>query len=180
MTIYTRCLGFSSSRFYAKPIAALITCKGRETLTKARDLVIDKLGFDVIYGDTDSIMINTNCDSDRLGDALQIGFKIKKEINALSMNKKLEIDIDGVFKPMLLLKKKKYAAKKILNLGDIMINPNIEPKFVQEFKGLDMVRRDWCDLSKKSSQKVLDIMLGAVNRDFVVGEIMDALKEISK
>ena len=36
--------------FYAKPIAALITAKGREILQKTVDLTQDKLGLEVIYG----------------------------------------------------------------------------------------------------------------------------------
>ena len=47
----------------------------------------------------------------------------------------LEIDIDGVFKSMLLLKKKKYAA---LNVSK---GPNGEYVTTQELKGLDIVRR---------------------------------------
>ena len=53
------CLGFSSSRFHAKAIAALITKTGRQTLLKTKDLAENKLSLNVIYGDTDSIMINT-------------------------------------------------------------------------------------------------------------------------
>ena len=81
---------------------------------------------------------------------------------------------------MLLLKKKKYAAKKIVNLSDLLMNPSLEPKFVQELKGLDMVRRDWCDLSKNCSQKILDIILGGGNKDEVIIDIMEAMKNISK
>lgn len=33
------CLGFSFSRFYAKPIAALVTSRGREILLQTKDLV---------------------------------------------------------------------------------------------------------------------------------------------
>ncbi|CAH3162715.1 unnamed protein product, partial [Porites evermanni] len=102
------CLGFSHSRFYAKPLAALVTSKGREILMKTKELV-QNMGLDVIYGDTDSIMINTN--SNDLGEVRKIGNKVKNEVNKLY--RLLEIDIDGIFKSMLLLKKKKYAAISI-------------------------------------------------------------------
>jgi DNA polymerase alpha subunit A len=69
------CLGFSSSRFYAKAIAALITRTGRETLLKTKDLAENKCGFNVVYGDTDSIMINTGVDV--LAHALEMGKRLK-------------------------------------------------------------------------------------------------------
>ena len=56
--------------------------------------------------------------------------------------------MDGVFKPLLLLKKKKYASLKIDNFEEILRNPDAKPIFKREVKGLDMVRRDWCNLSK--------------------------------
>jgi len=67
---------------------------------------VEKLGFEVIYGDTDSIMINSNTqDVDKV---FPIGQKIKGEINRLY--KLLELEVDGIFRFLLLLKKKKYAA----------------------------------------------------------------------
>ncbi|CAF5220036.1 unnamed protein product, partial [Rotaria magnacalcarata] len=53
------CLGFKHSRFFCKQLAAFITCKGREILMQAKNIV-ERMNYDVIYGDTDSIMINTN------------------------------------------------------------------------------------------------------------------------
>lgn len=54
------CLGFPVSRFYSRPLAALITKKGRDSLMAARDIVSKKGGVRVIYGDTDSLMIEPN------------------------------------------------------------------------------------------------------------------------
>lgn len=139
------CLGFSSSRFHCMAIAALITRTGREILLKTKDIAEEKLGFNVVYGDTDSIMINTG--TSNLNDAIEMGKKLKQEVNV--HYKCLEIEIDGVFKSLLLLKKKKYAALTIVNWG------TPEQKVVSEIKGLDMVRRDWCPLSKRIGNFVL-------------------------
>ena len=103
------CLGFSNSRFYAKQLAALVTAKGREALLSAKDLVESNMKLEVVYGDTDSIMINTH--STNIAEVMQLGKRVKTEVN--KMYRLLEIDIDGVFKSMLLLKKKKYAAISI-------------------------------------------------------------------
>jgi DNA polymerase alpha subunit A len=82
-------------------------------LLSTKSIAEDKLGFNVVYGDTDSIMINTGFT--QLNQALEMGGRLKKEVNLLY--KCLEIEIDGVFKSLLLLKKKKYAALKIENFG---------------------------------------------------------------
>ena len=68
----------------------------------------------VIYGDTDSIMINTNSTS--LEEVMKLGGEVKRQVN--KRYRMLEIEIDGIFKCMLLLKKKKYAAVKLERTRD--------------------------------------------------------------
>ncbi|XP_076212107.1 DNA polymerase alpha catalytic subunit isoform X2 [Aptenodytes patagonicus] len=163
------CLGFSYSRFYAKPLAALVTHKGREILMHTKEMV-QKMNLEVIYGDTDSIMINTN--STNLDEVFKLGNKIKSEVNKLY--KLLEIDIDGVFKSLLLLKKKKYAALTVEPAGD--------GKYVtkQELKGLDIVRRDWCDLAKETGNYIIGQILSDQPRDIIVENIQRRLIEIGE
>nr|XP_014348431.1 PREDICTED: DNA polymerase alpha catalytic subunit [Latimeria chalumnae] len=163
------CLGFSYSRFYAKPLAALVTHKGREILMNTKEMV-QKMNLEVIYGDTDSIMINTN--STNLEEVFKLGNKVKSEINKLY--KLLEIDIDGVFKSLLLLKKKKYAA--------LTVEQTANGQYVtkQELKGLDVVRRDWCDLAKETGNYVISQILSDQSRDVIVDNIQKRLIEIGE
>ncbi|GFQ96687.1 DNA polymerase alpha catalytic subunit, partial [Trichonephila clavata] len=154
------CLGFTHSRFYAKSLAALITRKGREILLKTKELV-EKMGLDVIYGDTDSIMINTN--QTEMDDVMQLGNKVKAEINKLY--RLLEIDIDGIYKPMLLLKKKKYAALSLTLLS----NGQVVTK--EEMKGLDIVRRDWSQIAKDAGQYIIKEILSNKSKDEIVDNI---------
>ena len=69
-------------------------------------MVQGALSLNVIYGDTDSMFVYTNTAD--IKEAREMGARIKKEVNKLY--KLLEIELDGIFKSLLLLKKKKYAA----------------------------------------------------------------------
>jgi len=207
------CLGFSHSRFFARPIAAMVTAYGRDTLQRTVNTAQNVLQLDVIYGDTDSIMIHTNIASkdeeedsllpvlpnaneegidaaskqkiliERRAKYMQIekeklkkvrilGEKVKREVNKLYRT--LELELDGIFKCMLLLKKKKYAA--------LVVNEKKDGKveYSKEMKGLDIVRRDWCVLSKEVGRYVLDQILSGENRDIVLANIFAYLEELSK
>ena len=163
------CLGFTNSRFYAMPIAARVTAEGRETLQRTADIATQKLGLEVIYGDTDSIMINTR--STDLAHVKELGAKVKKEVN--SLYRALELEIDGIFKSMLLLKKKKYAALVVHEQPDGTVS------LERELKGLDLVRRDWCVLSKETGRYVIEQILSGDGADTVVARIHSRLEALA-
>ncbi|KAL6785075.1 POLA1 [Auxenochlorella protothecoides x Auxenochlorella symbiontica] len=163
------CLGFTHSRFYARPLAELVTAQGREVLQSTVDLVQGALGAEVIYGDTDSIMIHTA--STDLEAVTRMGHAIKKEVN--KRYRLLEIDVDGVYKRMLLLKKKKYAAIKVEQArGDQAPTESVEQK------GLDIVRRDWCPLAKDVGNAVLTEILSGKAREEVVQAVHAHLDDV--
>lgn len=161
------CLGYTKSRFYARPLAMLTTFKGREILQSTKELA-ESRSLQVIYGDTDSVMINANVDN--VADALKVGHEFKKAVN--ERYRLLEIDIDNIFRRILLQAKKKYAA---INMVEV------DAKFVEkmEVKGLDMKRREYCGLSKEISSRILDEILSGNETEVSIQRIHEYLREIS-
>ncbi|CCJ31341.1 unnamed protein product [Pneumocystis jirovecii] len=148
------CLGYTKSRFYARPLAVLITYKGREILRNTKELA-ESLNLQVIYGDTDSVMINTNVEI--FEEAIKIGNEFKKHVN--ERYKLLEIDIDNVYQRMLLHAKKKYAALHLIET-----NGKMEPKI---------------DQKKLHRGYVLDQILSGKQTEFVVEKIHDYLRDFA-
>ncbi|EPY32897.1 DNA polymerase alpha subunit A [Angomonas deanei] len=166
------CLGFEHSRFYAQKLAELTTQYGRDALQKTVDLIPQiNPSLRVIYGDTDSVMIQTGIKND-IRSVRDLGLEIKTKVNKGYQS--LEIDIDGVFRAMLLLKKKKYAALTVVDWEG-------EGKVIKkEVKGLDMVRRDWCPLSKKVSDAVLNRILNADGGEDILDYIVSYMKDVAE
>ncbi|WRT65216.1 uncharacterized protein IL334_002159 [Kwoniella shivajii] len=159
------CLGFAGSRFSSRPLAALTTFKGREILTHTRELA-ESLQLDVVYGDTDSVFVNSNVTS--LPEAHKIANEFKKLVN--ERYKLLEIDLDAVFERILLLNKKKYAAVKIEENGERKT----------EVKGLDMKRREFSKVSKDASSAVLKEVLSGESTEVVVEKIHELLTNLGE
>lgn len=162
------CLGYVASRFYAKPLAMLVTNKGREILMDTRQLA-ESIGLRVVYGDTDSVMIDTGALT--LQEALKIGDDFKVQVN--DKYKLLEIDTDNVFKRLLLHAKKKYAA----------MNVSIDKKTGKEVsslevKGLDMRRREYCPLSKEISTYVLEKLLSDMDPEEALSTVYEYLEQM--
>lgn len=157
-------LGFAHSRFKAKHLAEMITQKEREALETAVERV-QSFGKVIIYGDTDSVMVNsgsTNID-DVFVLAKQLQEAIKKGLHFLEMG------LDGIFRKMLLVSKKKYAA--------LVYDPKSKTVKLEK-KGLDMVRRDWCDLTKCISEFILNQFMSDIDKEIAISRILKELENV--
>ncbi|KRX85183.1 DNA polymerase alpha catalytic subunit [Trichinella sp. T6] len=172
------CLGFAASRFYAKPLAALITAKGREILTNTK-LAVEKLGLEVIYGDTDSIMINSNLTS--IDDALAMGKKVeKKTLGRIDFVHFSSTCVSLCFadqsrneQTIQAARKKKYAALSCEK------RPDGSWQFKKEVKGLDIVRRDWSPIAIEAGNYVINSILSDFTSDETAARIREYLMKLT-
>lgn len=162
-------LGYEKSRFYAKALAMLITAKGREILMETKKMS-ESIDLHTIYGDTDSLMIETG--SLDYKEALEYASKFQQLVN--SKHTVLELGLDNVYKSILLHAKKKYAAV------DVILNEDGETFSEKlEIKGLDLKRREYSPLTKEVSNFILKKILSDQDAEEVLSEIYEYLTELT-
>jgi DNA polymerase elongation subunit (family B) len=145
--------GFLLGRIYVLNIANAITSCGRYYIQETKRLVEANTKYKVIYGDTDSVMIKT--DTQDIEKAIEIGNNIANFLNE-KFQGKLRIKVENVFKTLLILTKKRYAGWSFEK-----VDSQLKDEIVM--KGIETVRRDWCDLVSETQEEVLKILLKEQN-----------------
>ncbi len=146
-------------RFYSLDMANAITSFGRFFIQQAAAKA-EEWGYDVIYGDTDSLFINPQ--EKNYKKTLAIGADIQQRLNTYftefvkktyKQRSFLEVQFEKVFKKFFLpqIRKKEEGAKK--RYAGLIEG---EKKEELVFVGLETVRRDWTDVAKKFQRELLD------------------------
>ncbi|CDS07654.1 hypothetical protein LRAMOSA01603 [Lichtheimia ramosa] len=140
-------------------ISSSVTAYGRQMILKTRQVVEElysiKNGYkhnaEVIYGDTDSVMIKFGVDT--LEEAMKLG-KEAAELVTKEFIRPINLDFEKVYFPYLLISKKRYA-------GLYWSRPEKYDKL--DAKGIETVRRDNCRLVSNVVQQSLNKLL--IDRD---------------
>ncbi len=151
-------LGYSRARWYSKECAESVTSFGRyyikNTIEKA-----EEEGFDVVYGDTDSLLCKLE---DKNRDDVQ---KFLQTINE-EMPGMMELELEGFFKRGVFVSKKRYAM--------------VSEEEKMEVKGLEFVRRDWAALAKETQEKVLKAVLSDGSPEKAAEIVQDVTKGVKQ
>lgn len=150
--------GFTGATIGKLPCLAIsssTTAFGREmieqTKTEVQNYYCKKNGFEfdsqVIYGDTDSVMVKFGTDS--LEESMRLGEQAAEYVSTKFKNP-IKLEFEKCYWPYLLINKKRYA-------GLYWTNPKKFDKM--DTKGIETVRRDNCRLVQNVITKVLDLIL---------------------
>ena len=134
-----------------KPIAESITAKGRELILFAKDHVETKYNAVVVYGDSDSIYVQFEATSSMTMNTLfELSTECQNWLNTLFQHP-VEIEFEKVYFPFILFTKKRYCAL-------VWETPDETQRHV-EYKGISIVRRDFCRFTRETLTDVLNCVL---------------------
>lgn len=174
MNSFAGVLGASECRFFNPDLISAITLRGHEMVKLTRGLVEER-GYEVIYGDTDSIFIWLKRPH-TTEEAYAVAAKLARDINAWwiqtlqqeqGLKSFLEIEFDTYYKKFFMPtirgsdvgSKKRYAGLSVDAAGnESMI-----------YRGLEMARSDWTPLARQFQEGLLSrVFQGVPYREFVI------------
>lgn len=189
--------GYARARLYSLTLANAVTSFGRNNILNTRDLINNRIGkiilrdstallleeageissqdriieLSVAYGDTDSVFVHCRSKGGlSLEEISLIGDRISKIVSA-SLPDPMELEFEAIAKRAVLIAKKRYA----LWLFEPK-NSGWEDKI--KVKGMETVRRDWCELTSITLNEVLKLVLVEGNVDRAVEHVRKVVSDV--
>ena len=159
-------IGFFGARYYSlessASILAFVRKFNKETIKKVR-----KAGYNVIYGDTDSV-------------AFQLNGKTKTQ--TIEFLKKLNSELPGIMELELedFYKRGIWVTKRTGEFGAKKKYALINYKDKLKIRGFETVRRDWCNLARNVQNQVLYKILREGNEKSSLEYVRKIIKKLKE
>jgi DNA polymerase-2 len=172
-------LGTSACRFASPALANAITGFGREILLWSKKRIEDR-GYEVLYGDTDSLFVRS--DEDDVEGARTLGSTLVAELNrelsahieqTWRVESRLELEFERLYLRLLLPAvrhgsagaRKRYAG---------LVEAGADKEVV--FTGMEVVRRDWTELAKRVQRELFERLFSDRPVDDYLREMVGELR----
>eukprot|EP00406_Dinophysis_acuminata_P029517 CAMPEP_0179354630 /NCGR_PEP_ID=MMETSP0797-20121207/76951_1 /TAXON_ID=47934 /ORGANISM="Dinophysis acuminata, Strain DAEP01" /LENGTH=264 /DNA_ID=CAMNT_0021069741 /DNA_START=62 /DNA_END=853 /DNA_ORIENTATION=+ len=164
--------GMAVGTLPCKAIAASVTAYGRQMIERTKTIIEARFcqekgcerNATVIYGDTDSVMVSLGP-----GCPLQQAFEFGRaaaELASQEFGAPVKLEFEKVYQPYLLMSKKRYA-------GLAKAGPEDQGKL--DMKGIEVVRRDWCQLVRQVVDRCLHLLLRERAPERAIAYVQDTL-----
>ena len=169
-------LGTPACRFHNVAVANAVTGMGRRLLRWSKRW-FEERGFDVLYGDTDSLFVRSGLSLD---DARDAGPGLARELNEAvaahvsaewQVTSRLDLELEKLYLKLVLLSVRRGrggARKRYAGL--------VDGRREVEFVGMEVVRRDWTELAKDVQRELYARLFAGEPVDGYLADTVAALR----
>ncbi|HEA46411.1 MAG TPA: hypothetical protein ENH99_01375 [Candidatus Pacearchaeota archaeon] len=159
-------IGFFGARYHSLESSASILAFVRK-FNKGVIEKVENAGYEVVYGDTDSI-------------AFLVGKRKKEDVKKLL--KKLNSELPGVMELELedFYKRGIWVTKRTGTFGAKKKYALLDQKNKLKVRGFETVRRDWCRLARDVQKKVINLILKEGNEKRALKYVKDTVKKLKE
>lgn len=172
-------LGWERFRLYDKEMGAAVTATGRQVI-KHTEVAANELGWDVIYGDTDSVMLELGGTLSKT-EAIDQSFEIEAHINGSyddfaqdqlqASTHFFEIEFEKLYRRFFQAgKKKRYAGHIIWSEGKDVDDIDIT--------GFEYQRSDIAAITKEVQKQVLDMIVTGEDVESVTSYVHSVIQRV--
>jgi len=161
-------LGYARSRWYSREAASSVTAYARQYIQKAISSS-EKEGFEVIYGDTDSVVILLN--NKTREDAVKFIDKFNHELP-----ESMYLELEDFYKRAIFVGKKVKQSTTGAKKKYAMISYDGYIKI----RGFELVRRDWSKIARDTQKKVLEIILKEGKESKAISIVKKTIERLKK
>ncbi|MFD1587162.1 DNA-directed DNA polymerase [Halorientalis brevis] len=171
-------LGWDRFRLYDKEMGAAVTATGREVISFT-EAVTDRLDKSVVYGDTDSVMIELGGDVSK-DEAIEQSFELEESINAAydefaaeelnADEHRFQIEFEKLYRRFFQAgKKKRYAGHIVWKEGKDVDDIDIT--------GFEYQRSDIAPITKRVQKEVIDRIVKGEDTENVKSYVHDVIAD---
>ncbi|KTG21922.1 DNA-directed DNA polymerase [Haloferax profundi] len=171
-------LGWDRFRLYDKEMGAAVTATGREVI-EFTERAANEIGYDVAYGDTDSVMLELGPDVSK-DEAIEQSFEIEEHINAAyddfakealgADEHRFQIEFEKLYRRFFQAgKKKRYAGHIVWKEGKDVDDIDIT--------GFEYKRSDIAQVTKEVQKNVIDMIVHGEDTEVIKDYLHDIITD---
>ena len=171
-------LGWDRFRLYDKEMGAAVTATGREVI-KHTESAANELDKDVIYGDTDSVMLELGADTSK-EEAIEQSFNVASYINdsydafaadeLSAAHHRFQIEFEKLYRRFFQAgKKKRYAGHIVWKEGKDVDDIDIT--------GFEYKRSDIAPITKEVQKRVIEMIVHGTDTDEIASYLSDIINQ---
>jgi DNA polymerase-2 len=176
-------LGTPACRFSNPALANAITGTGRDMLLWSKQW-FEAAGFEVLYGDTDSLFVHSRSDDPQAAEAQahQLVTQLNKDLvrhirEQWQVTSRMELEFEKLYVQLFLPHARHSNRGASKRYAGLIYQGEVANSDKLDFVGMEVVRTDWTDLAKEVQRELYQRLFNGQRVDTYLAEVVKEVRD---